>query len=785
MFFVRRPSTDAIDRFLSDSQELPLSYGPIGIVREKPAGHFDEIISVIGHGTIDFERARAALIAWKQFDIGWTELHPSGASIEPGTTIAVLIRHLGFWSLNGGRVIYTVGERDRGTHFGFAYGTLVNHSESGEELFEAFLDPETDAVMYHIRAVSWPQATLARVGQPIVRLLQARFRRHSAAAMERATSLNARAGVKSTRGCCMVALLVLALIAQPGLLSAHSLTGTTPNVARLRQTAEPTQKGNGIIAGVVVNERQEPVAGAVVQAFSVDPTVRPVPSRGTVPPLTRASGSASTDAEGRFRISGLPLGEYRIAASPLFPSGGPAPAQIYGMTLYPSTVDERQAVSVSALASPAAGIQIQLVPVRGVRVSGSVVSPSAGPTAGLAVRLFQRLGGFGTESALAAVGDNGTFEIPRVPPGRYRLTIRQATSRSGMDSGEFATTVFEVHDREADDLSLVLGPGASISGRVVAEPGTSVPTAVGLRVSASPTAEQYSASIPVTARVTAEWSFRMAGLSGSYEFTVSADRAPAVRATRITVDGVQAAAGAEVALTDGAHEVVVFVAPREPPRPTVDRTVSVGALVERFKAEKVLWRQLEIAKAIVEYHDASVLPSLVDWLGHTDRHIRGNVAFIFGGLGDPRGFQIIAEILTDRSDRPEGQGVPTASSDGRYHVARQIAADRYYAAHLLGDLRDPRAIPVLVPLLKDTEVNAIVPWALGEIGDKRAIGPLLEALDDESPTVRVLAIYALETLHATEALPRLISLLNDHRKSNFGAQVSVADAAKAAIATLQ
>ena len=59
------------------------------------------------------------------------------------------------------------------------------------------------------------------------------------------------------------------------------------------------------------------------------------------------------------------------------------------------------------------------------------------------------------------------------------------------------------------------------------------------------------------------------------------------------------------------------------------------------------------------------------------------------------------------------------SSDGRYKVALQIAADRYYAAHLLGDLRDPLAIPVLVPLLKDKEVNSIVPWALGEIGDKR------------------------------------------------------------------
>jgi HEAT repeat protein len=106
-------------------------------------------------------------------------------------------------------------------------------------------------------------------------------------------------------------------------------------------------------------------------------------------------------------------------------------------------------------------------------------------------------------------------------------------------------------------------------------------------------------------------------------------------------------------------------------------------------------------------------------------------------------------------------------------------------AHLLGDLRDPRAVPVLVPLLTDTDTKSIVPWALAQIGDKRAIGPLLDLLDDNNPSTRVLAIYALETLNAREAVPRLIPPLDDHRKSNFGAQVSVADAAGTALAKLK
>jgi HEAT repeat protein len=74
---------------------------------------------------------------------------------------------------------------------------------------------------------------------------------------------------------------------------------------------------------------------------------------------------------------------------------------------------------------------------------------------------------------------------------------------------------------------------------------------------------------------------------------------------------------------------------------------------------------------------------------------------------------------------------------------------------------------------------------LAVVKDDADFAPLLDALNDDSPSMRVLVIYALEDLNAREAVPRLVALLNDQRKSNFGAQVTVADAAKAAIAALQ
>jgi HEAT repeat protein len=240
-----------------------------------------------------------------------------------------------------------------------------------------------------------------------------------------------------------------------------------------------------------------------------------------------------------------------------------------------------------------------------------------------------------------------------------------------------------------------------------------------------------------------------------------------------------------IALAEGDHDVVVFVATREAPKATVDTTQTSSALIEQFNNEKVFWKQIEIAKAIAGKHDATVLPPLADWLGHEDRHIRCNVAFIFASLGDPRGLQTIADILADRSARPLGQGIPTAPSDGRYRFERQVAADRYFAAHLLGDLKDPRGIAMLVPLLDDPETQSIVPWSLGQIGDQRAIPPLIAALDNDDQSNCVLVIYALEALHAKEAVPRLLTLVNDDRKSRFGALVTVSEAAKAAIAKLQ
>jgi TonB family protein len=174
-----------------------------------------------------------------------------------------------------------------------------------------------------------------------------------------------------------------------------------------------------------------------------------------------------------------------------------------------------------------------------------------------------------------------------------------------------------------------------------------------------------------------------------------------------------------------------------------------------------------------------VLPALEPWLSNEDRCLRGNAAYVFAKLGDNRGFLVIEAILMDRW--------PTRAitSNGSPDVRGQNRQDRYYAAHLFGDLQDARAVPILVPLLKDEEVNWIVPWSLGQIGDKSAIPPLIKTLDDSSPDMRVLAIYSLEQLDAKEALPKIRALLGDNETIHFDGLIPVSAAAKEAVTKLE
>lgn len=184
MFRLRQPTDAAIQTLLESQRRLELTYPQQGATREEPPlGYVVDRTRVrLGEGEHVFQQARRAISSWKQFELGWLKAVPANTPLRAGEVVAVVARTFGVWSLNAARIVYTIDEPAR---FGFAYGTLPGHAECGEERFLVELAAD-GGVWYDIVAFSRPRHVLARLGYPLVRRLQKRFGRESAAAMLRA-----------------------------------------------------------------------------------------------------------------------------------------------------------------------------------------------------------------------------------------------------------------------------------------------------------------------------------------------------------------------------------------------------------------------------------------------------------------------------------------------------------------------------------------------------------------------------------------------------------------------
>lgn len=195
MFLLRQPSADFVQKFIASQSSLPFSYADVGAtaVVVPPGYRVDHNRMKLGAGGETYNRAVSAFKHWQQFNVGWVRIVPPDTALELRAVVAVEARAFGIWSLNAARVIYTFDEaRNATAKFGFAYGTLPDHVEEGEERFTVeWL--EDDSVWYDIYAFSRPRHPLARLTPPLVRILQRRFARDSLAAMKTAVNSISRA----------------------------------------------------------------------------------------------------------------------------------------------------------------------------------------------------------------------------------------------------------------------------------------------------------------------------------------------------------------------------------------------------------------------------------------------------------------------------------------------------------------------------------------------------------------------------------------------------------------
>ena len=190
MVSFQKPSVDSMRRFIAEQAKLDFSYSAVGASAATPPAGFvvDRTRIQLGEGEAVYESASAALRRWDHFRLGWVDVWSPETPLEAGEVVAVMGRALGLWWLNCCRIVYVVNETGPIRKFGFAYGTLPGHVESGEERFVIEWNQGDNSVWYDILAFSRPSQVLIRLGSPIVRRMQKRFGRDSAAAVFRSVN---------------------------------------------------------------------------------------------------------------------------------------------------------------------------------------------------------------------------------------------------------------------------------------------------------------------------------------------------------------------------------------------------------------------------------------------------------------------------------------------------------------------------------------------------------------------------------------------------------------------
>jgi hypothetical protein len=253
----------------------------------------------------------------------------------------------------------------------------------------------------------------------------------------------------------------------------------------------------------------------------------------------RTGGFAQTDDLGQFRLFGLTPGDYVVVAEGrgntyVQPNAPPeTEEERIGMltTFYPSTPDEGAAQRIrTRQGGETSGIEIRMSTGRLLHISGMVTDSQGKTSTRVSGQLMNRTStGAGINNFGFSTDQEGRFQIRNIPPGEYRLVIRQmiqrppaADSNTPPDPGEFANVPISLA-ADLDNLLITTGPGVSITGQIVYEGGPPPPLPNGqapppLRVFAQQ-ADPYNylgMGGPQNVSVSPDLTFTMKGMAGEF-----------------------------------------------------------------------------------------------------------------------------------------------------------------------------------------------------------------------------------------------------------------------------
>jgi len=208
---------------------------------------------------------------------------------------------------------------------------------------------------------------------------------------------------------------------------------------------------HSVISGLIRDQDGEPLLGVQVDLLGV--TYR-LGGRRLVGKL-----KATTDDRGSFRIWGISPGRYYVRAwMPRSQS-----VLLYAPVYYPGTPSEAEAAPI--VLSPGTTIEsldLRLSAVKLVSVKGQVVGATAGRVT-LTLHPGTLVEGDPREVTGHEVGPNESFELTRVVPGPYRLTVR---AREG-DREAVAQHSLNVGDAGLEGLTVAAPRPFWVAGRVV------------------------------------------------------------------------------------------------------------------------------------------------------------------------------------------------------------------------------------------------------------------------------------------------------------------------------
>jgi HEAT repeat protein len=139
----------------------------------------------------------------------------------------------------------------------------------------------------------------------------------------------------------------------------------------------------------------------------------------------------------------------------------------------------------------------------------------------------------------------------------------------------------------------------------------------------------------------------------------------------------------------------------------------------------------------------------------TDPQVRQYAAYLLGQTKNPRAIQPLIEALADFDKSVREQATLALSSIGKAAIEQLTAAmkekkweTRYRDAEALGKIADEKAVQPLIQALKDNRdhVRYMAAKGLRELGDSDAIEPMIILIKDENRYVRMMAATVLGTI---------------------------------------